>query len=51
VAERISDYRKIAGFRNALVHGYDSIDDDTTWNVITEKLPILMQELNSMFEQ
>lgn len=25
VAARITDYRKIAGFRNALIHGYDSI--------------------------
>jgi uncharacterized protein with HEPN domain len=26
-AKKITDYRKIAGFRNALIHGYDSIDD------------------------
>jgi uncharacterized protein with HEPN domain len=30
VAEKITDYRKIAGFRNALIHGYDSIDDETS---------------------
>jgi uncharacterized protein with HEPN domain len=50
-AEKISDYRKIAGFRNALVHGYDSIDDDTTWNVITEKLPILSDELTRLLAE
>ncbi len=30
LAERITDFRKIAGFRNALVHGYDTIDDKIT---------------------
>src|ERR1700683_2335567 len=45
MAERITDSRKIAGFRNALVRGHDSVDDDTTWGVITKKLPVLRQEL------
>jgi uncharacterized protein with HEPN domain len=47
-AEKISEYRQIAGFRNALVHGYDSIDDDTCWGVVTNKLPILLRELNEL---
>jgi uncharacterized protein with HEPN domain len=45
VAEKISDYRKIAGFRHALIHGYDSIDDETSWNIIANKLPVLRDEL------
>ena len=48
IAERISECRKIAGFRNALIHGYDSIDDETSWGIITKKLPILRGELERL---
>ncbi len=50
VAARITDYRKIAGFRNALIHGYDSIDDQTSWGIITTKLPVLKQELDELMK-
>lgn len=40
--------RKIADFRNALIHGYDSVDDAITWGVITNKLPILREELATL---
>src|SRR5215210_7574603 len=39
LAERITNHRKIAGFRNALIHGYDSIDDETSWGIVQGKLP------------
>jgi uncharacterized protein with HEPN domain len=48
IAERITDYRKIKSFRNVIVHGYDAIDDATTWGVIENKLPILRRELASL---
>jgi len=48
LAQQISEYRKISGFRNALIHGYDSIDDETTWNIVTAKLPILLGELSEL---
>lgn len=47
-AVQISEHRKIAAFRNALIHGYDTIDDDTSWGIITTKLPILLAELNHL---
>ena len=45
LAARITDYRKIKSFRNVIVHGYDSIDDATTWGVVETKLSLLRQEL------
>jgi uncharacterized protein with HEPN domain len=48
VCEKISDYRKIAGFRNALIHGYDAIDDVISWGVITRKLHALRAELDQL---
>jgi uncharacterized protein with HEPN domain len=47
-ASKITDYRKISGFRNALIHGYDEIDDAVSWSVVTTKLPVLLRELDSL---
>ena len=44
IAERISDYRSIIGFRHILVHGYDSLDPATVWNVVETKLDILLKQ-------
>ena len=51
IAQKITDYRKIAGFRNALVHGYDVIDDTISWDVVTTKLPILRRELDQLLAE
>jgi len=47
-AQRITDYRKIIGLRNQLIHGYDGIDDIITWKIITKNLPTLRQELEQL---
>lgn len=51
VASMITDYRKISGFRNALVHGYDAIDDAISWGIVTTKLPTLRAELESLMAE
>jgi uncharacterized protein with HEPN domain len=51
IAAKITDHRKIAGFRNALIHGYDSIDDETSWGIITQKLSVLQLELAELLRQ
>src|SRR5438552_194932 len=40
-ASRITDYSKIVGLRNQLIHGYGVINNQITWKIITDKLPIL----------
>jgi uncharacterized protein with HEPN domain len=35
-------WREIAGLRNRLVHGYDAIDYDILWRVLTEDLAKLI---------
>src|SRR5260370_30006320 len=39
IARQIADYRKIIGFRNVLVHGYEMIDDSIVWNTVQHHLP------------
>jgi uncharacterized protein with HEPN domain len=41
VLDQISEAPRIIGFRNVLIHGYDTIDIDATWKIIEEKLPTL----------
>ena len=51
LAEKISDFRKIAGFRNVLIHGYDAIDDVTSWGIVETKLPILRREIDALLQE
>ncbi len=46
--DRITDARKIIGFRNILVHGYDAIKNDIVWIVIIKDLPALIREVNTL---
>jgi uncharacterized protein with HEPN domain len=45
VAARIGDHPQIIAFRNVLIHGYDLIDDAQVWQVITQDLPHLEQQV------
>ncbi len=47
-AGRISDYRKIIGFRNRLAHGYDDIDYGQTWEIIHQYLPVLKSDIEHL---
>jgi len=31
---KISDLRKIVDVRNRIIHGYDSVSDETVWGII-----------------
>lgn len=51
VLEHISDYRRIIGFRNRLVHGYDVIENDTVWEIVAGYLPVLCSEVNRLLDE
>jgi uncharacterized protein with HEPN domain len=38
-------WMEIVGLRNRLIHGYDSVDFDILWNIITKDLPPLIEKL------
>ena len=53
VRTRHSDipWRQIVGMRNRLTHGYDAVDLDILWEVITTDLPPLVERLQAIRAQ
>jgi len=47
-AGQILNHRKIIGFRNQLIHGYDTIKDAIVWDIVKIDLPVLMQEIEDL---
>ena len=51
LAARLSDCQKIIGFRHVLVHGYDSLQPATVWDVVEVKLAVLLREVQSLLAE
>jgi uncharacterized protein with HEPN domain len=45
--ELINYHSSIIGFRNILVHSYDSVDDEMVWAIIKKHLTPLKEEITS----
>jgi len=46
--ERISEYQRIIGFRNILIHGYDVVDEIIVWQAVENHLPLLKGEIQEI---
>ena len=51
LVQRISEHLRIIAFRNIIVHGYDSLDDDVVWQVLMEKLPVVGKEARLLLDE
>lgn len=47
-AARITDSSRIIAFRNVLVHGYTFVDSRLVWQAVTEELPTLLREVETL---
>jgi uncharacterized protein with HEPN domain len=43
-------WQKMVSTRNALVHGYDVIDDRIVWKIVTDILPVLLTQLKPLLK-
>jgi len=47
-AELIPEYKKIIAFRNILIHGYATIENNTVWGVVSTDLSPLTTTVTSL---
>lgn len=45
----ITDADRIIAFRHVIAHGYDVIIDDIVWEIIQDKIPLLLNEAQILF--
>ena len=41
-------WREIIGFRNRLIHGYDGVDPDILWDVLSKRAATLLQDIETI---
>ena len=47
LAKQVPDHRAVIGFRNVLVHGYATLDQQVVWKVIQRDLPELPRAVDA----
>lgn len=49
LADHIRDYKKIIAFRNVLTHRYDVIKHEIVWQAVEDRVPLLLEDIQQIF--
>lgn len=41
-------WREIIGTRHRLIHGYDAVDNDLLWEIVTADFPVLVDQIRTI---
>ena len=47
-AIQLTDAVKIIDTRNRIIHGYDTVSDETIWSIVISNLPVLKKEVEAL---
>ena len=51
LAEKITGIREIINFRNIIVHGYSTIENETVWGILQNDLPTLHEQIKALLSE
>lgn len=51
LARRIPDLRRIVDFRNVLIHGYSTVDNEQVWQIVRGSLPGLCRTVSALLDE
>ena len=47
-ASKITDFKRIIGFRNVLIHGYSLVNHERVWDIVQKELAVLVAEVDAL---
>ncbi len=45
------EWRKIAALRDVLAHAYFNLENETIWDIVQNKVPLLQEQIEVIFQQ